>query len=167
MTSISVRLVVRGDGEDGVSMSAAGPITGDRLNRCRHADERETGFIGLQYRLAHRSLLDYLAGSAVLEVDPEVYAKAGDPYQFWETIYGVDPEVLAPVRQHTRDDVLGGHASLFRQVALDEAPEALPLETALSALASARVVFDATRLWQRDMYEHYQLSGGSPAKAAL
>ena len=30
----------------------------------------------------------------------------------------------------------------------------LPLETALSALASARAVFDATRLWQRDMYEH-------------
>jgi hypothetical protein len=31
----------------------------------------------------------------------------------------------------------------------------------------ARAVFDATRLWQRDMYEHYQLGGGSPAKAAL
>jgi hypothetical protein len=43
----------------------------------------------------------------------------------------------------------------------------LPLDTALSALASARAVFDATRLWQRDMYEHYQLGGGSPAKAAL
>lgn len=38
---------------------------------------------------------------------------------------------------------------------------------ALSAVASARAVFDATRLWQRDMYEHYQLSGGSPAKAGL
>jgi hypothetical protein len=63
--------------------------------------------------------------------------------------------------------VLGGHASLFRQVALDTAPEALPLETALSAIASARAVFDATRLWQRDMYEHYQLDGGSPTKAAL
>jgi hypothetical protein len=125
------------------------------------------GFIGLQYRLAHRSLLDYLAGSAVLEVDPDVYATIGDPYQSWETIYGVEPEILAPVRQHIRDDVLGGHASLFRQVALDEAPEALPLETALGALASARAVFDATRLWQRDMYEHYQLGGGSPAKAAL
>ena len=125
------------------------------------------GFIGLQYRLAHRSLLDYLAGSAVLEVDPEVYAKAGDPYQSWETVYGVEPEILAPVRQHIRDDVLGGHASLFRQVALDTAPEALPLETALSAIVSARAVFDATRLWQRDMYEHYQLNGGSPTKAAL
>jgi hypothetical protein len=125
------------------------------------------GFIGLQYRLAHRSLLDYLAGSAVLEVDPEVYAEAGDPYEIWETVYGIDPEILAPVRQHIHDDVLGGHASLFRQVALDDAPETLPLETALSALASARVIFDATRLWQRDMYEHYQLSGGSPVRAAL
>jgi hypothetical protein len=124
-------------------------------------------FIGLQYRLAHQSLLDYLAGSTVLEVDPEVYAKAGDPYQSWETTYDVEPEILAPVRQHIRDDVLGGHASLFREVALDTAPEALPLETALSALTSARAVFDATRLWQRDMYEHYQLNGGSPAKAAL
>lgn len=125
------------------------------------------GFIGLQYRLAHRSLLDYLAGSAVLEVDLETYTRAGDPYQSWETVYGIEPEILAPVRQHIHDDVLGGHASLFRQVALDAAPEALPLETALSAVVSARAVFDATRLWQRDMYEHYQLSGGSPAKAAL
>jgi hypothetical protein len=125
------------------------------------------GFIGIQYRLAHRSLLDYLAGSAVLEVDPEVYARTGDPYQLWETAYGIAQEILAPVRQHIRDDVLGGHASLFRQIALDAAPEALPLGTAVSALASARAVFDATRLWQRDMYEHYQLGGGSPAKAAL
>jgi hypothetical protein len=125
------------------------------------------GFIGLQYRLAHRSLLDYLAGSAVLEVDPEVYAHAGDPYQLWESVYHIAPEILAPVRQHIRDDVLGGHASLFRQVAGDAAPNALPLGTALSALASARAVFDATWLWQRDMYEHYQLGGGSPTKAAL
>jgi len=125
------------------------------------------GFIGLQYRLAHKSLLDYLAGSAVLEVDPEVYAHAGDPYQLWESIYDIGPEILAPVRQHIRDDVLGGHASLFRQVADDAAPNALPLRTALSALASARAVFDATWLWQRDMYEHYQLGGGSPTKAAL
>jgi len=62
---------------------------------------------------------------------------------------------------------LGAHASLFRQVAFDAAPESLSLGTALSALTSARAVFDATRLWQRDMYEHYQLGGGSPAKAAL
>ena len=125
------------------------------------------GFIGLQYRLAHKSLLDYLAGSAVLEVDPEVYALAGDPYQVWESIYGIRPEILAPVRQHIRDDVLGGHASLFRQIALDTAPQTLTLVTALSVVASARAVFDATRLWQRDMYEHYQLGGGSPARAAL
>jgi hypothetical protein len=125
------------------------------------------GFIGLQYRLAHRSLLDYLAGSAVLEVDPEVYVRAGDPYQLWESVYGIAPEILAPVRQHIRDDVLGGHASLFRQVALDAAPHTLPHGTALSTLAAAWAVFDATRLWQRDMYEHYQLGGGSPARAAL
>lgn len=125
------------------------------------------GFIGLQYRLAHQSLLDYFAGSAVLEVDPEVYERAGDPYQLWESVYGIGPEILAPVRQHIRDDVVGGHASLFRQVALDAAPQSLPLRTALSALASARAVFDATRLWQRDMYEHYQLGGGSPVRSAL
>jgi hypothetical protein len=106
----------------------------------------EERFIGLQYRLAHKSLLDYLAGSAVLEVDPEVYARAGDPYQLWESVYDIGPEILAPVRQHIRDDVLGGHASLFRQVADDAAPNALPLRTALSALASARAVFDATWL---------------------
>ena len=67
----------------------------------------------------------------------------------------------------TSATTLGGHASLFRQVADDAAPNALPLRTALSALASARAVFDATWLWQRDMYEHYQLGGGSPTKAAL
>lgn len=125
------------------------------------------GFIGPQYRLAHRALLDYLAGSAVLEVNPGVYETAGDPYQLWETVYGIAPGILPPVRQHIRDDVQEGHASLFREVALDTAPAALPLQTAVSALASARAVFDATRIWQRDMYEHYQLSGGHPAKAAL
>jgi len=50
--------------------------------------------------------------------------------------------------------------NLFRQVALDAAPQPLPLETALSTLASARAVFDATRLWQRDMYEHYSSAAG-------
>jgi hypothetical protein len=123
------------------------------------------GFIGLQYRLAHKSMLDYLAGSAVLEVNPSVYARDGDPYQLWESTYGIEPGILAPVREHIRDDVQAGHASLFRQVALDTA--ALPLEAAVSALTSARAVFEATRLWQRDMYEHYQLSGGRPAQSAL
>jgi hypothetical protein len=84
-------------------------------------------FIGLQYRLAHMSLLDYLAGSAVLEVDPSVYARQGDPYQHWETAYGIAPEILAPVREHIRDDVQSGHASLFRRVALDTAPQPCPL----------------------------------------
>lgn len=124
-------------------------------------------FIGLQYRLAHKSPLDYLAGSAVLEVDPSVYARQGDPYQLWESAYGIAPEILAPVREHIRDDVQAGHASLFRHFALDAAPAALPLETAVSALTSARAIFQATRLWQRDMYEHYQLSGGHPAQSAL
>jgi len=126
-----------------------------------------TGFISLQYRLAHKSLLDYLAGSAVLEVDPSAYRHQGDPYRPWESTYGIAPHILAPVREHIRDDVQAGHASLFRQIAEDAAPAALPLETALSVLASARAVFQATRLWQRDMYEHYQLSGGRPARSAL
>jgi hypothetical protein len=124
-------------------------------------------FIGLQYRLAHRSQLDYLAGSMVLEVDPAVYWRTGDPYQLWESIYGISPEVLVPVREHIRDDVLSGHASLFRLVALDTAPVRLSLGVALSALASAQTVFEATRLWQRDMYEHYQVGAGVPAKAVL
>ena len=126
-----------------------------------------SAFVGLQYRLSHRSLLDYLAGSAALEVDPEVFARIGDPYQVWEQVYGVSAEILAPIRQHIRDDVLGGHASLFRQVAADAYPESVPMETAVSALVSARTVFNATRLWQRDMYEHYQLGGGTPVSAGL
>lgn len=124
-------------------------------------------FIGLQYRLAHTSLLDYLAGSAVLEVDPRVYEVRGDPYQPWESIYGIGPDILVPVRQHIRDDVLAGHASLFREVALDTAPVALPLGSAVSALASARAVFEGTRLWQREMYEHYQVGGGQAVRAGL
>jgi hypothetical protein len=124
-------------------------------------------FIGLQYRLAHKSLLDYLAGSAVLEVNPSVYARQGDPYQLWEAAYGIAPEILAPVREHIRDDVQAGHASLFRHLALDAAPATLPLATAVSALTSARAIFQATRLWQRDIYEHYQLSAGRPARSAL
>lgn len=125
------------------------------------------GFIGLQYRLAHRGLLDYLAGSVVLEVDPKVYAVQGDPYQRWAEVYGIDPDVLAPVREHIRDDVTGGHASLFRAVAEDACPSLLSLAAAVSALESARQVFDQIRLWQRDMYEHYQLADGCPGKAAL
>jgi pyrroloquinoline quinone (PQQ) biosynthesis protein C len=124
-------------------------------------------FIALQYRLAHLSILDYLAGSATLEVEPQVYEREGDPYHPWEAIYGVEPEVLAPVRQHIRDDVESGHSQLFRAVALEAAPAALPLETATSALLSARTVFQATRLWQRDTYEHYQLSGGNLGRTSL
>ena len=131
------------------------------------AHQHQVRWTGPAKRLAHQSLLDYLAGSAVLEVDPEMYARVGDPYQLWESVYGIAPEILEPVRQHIRDDVLGDHASLFRQVALDAAPRALPLGAALSALASARAVFDATRLWQRDTYDHYQLGGWPPARAAL
>jgi hypothetical protein len=80
------------------------------------------GFISLQYRLAHKSLLDYLAGSAVLEVDPGVYQHQGDPYQPRASTYGIAPHILAPVREHIRDDVQAEHASLFRQIAEDAAP---------------------------------------------
>lgn len=124
-------------------------------------------FIALQYRLAHQSILDYLAGSATLEVDPGVYEQEGDPYQPWEAIYGIDPEILAPVRQHIRDDVASGHSQLFRTAALEAAPDALPLDAATSALLSARTVFQATRLWQRDIYEHYQLGGGNLGRTSL
>jgi hypothetical protein len=68
--------------------------------------------------------------------------------------------------QIARNKVGGARAGVCHD-RLRVAPHALPLGTALSALASARAVFDATRLWQRDMYEHYHLGGGSPAKAAL
>ncbi len=124
-------------------------------------------FIALQYRLAHLSILDYLAGSATLEVDPDVYAHEGDPYARWETIYSIDPQILAPVRQHIRDDVESGHSQLFRTAALASAPSTLPLDVASSVLLSARTVFEATRLWQREMYEHYHLGGGCPGRAGL
>lgn len=124
-------------------------------------------FIALQYRLAHQSILDYLAGSATLEVDPGVYEHEGDPYQPWEASYGIDPQILAPVRQHIRDDVASGHSQLFPVAALEAAPAQLPLGVAASALLSARTVFQATRLWQRDIYEHYQLGGGNLGSASL
>lgn len=124
-------------------------------------------FIAMQYRLAHLSLLDYLAGSAVLEVDPEVYARQGDPYERWETAYGLDPPILAPVHEHIRDDVTGDHAQLFRAVASACGHIMLPTDTAAGLLRSARTVFEATRLWQREMYEHYFVRGDGPAKAGL
>ncbi|MGH3431169.1 MAG: hypothetical protein ACRD3Q_13530 [Terriglobales bacterium] len=122
-------------------------------------------FIALQYRLAHLSVLDYLAGSATLEVDPEVYAQVGDPYEQWERTYDINPAILAPVREHIRDDVAGDHAQLFRAAA--SAHSMLPVDVASSALLSARTVFEATRLWQREMFEHYYVRGGSPRKAGL
>lgn len=124
-------------------------------------------FIALQYRLAHQSILDYLAGSATLEVDPRVYEQEGDPYQPWEALYGIDPQILAPVRQHIRDDVASGHSQLFRVAALEAAPDALPLGTATSTLLSAWTVFQASRLWQRDIYEYYQLGGGNLGRMSL
>jgi len=48
-------------------------------------------FIALQHRLAHVSVLDYLAGSATLEVDPEVFSRIGDPHAPWEKTYDLDP----------------------------------------------------------------------------
>ena len=42
-------------------------------------------FIALQYRLAHLSILDYLAGSATLEVVAEAYARDSDPYAQWDS----------------------------------------------------------------------------------
>ena len=106
-------------------------------------------------------------GRRSLEVDPEVYAHAGDPYQLWESVYAIAPEILAPVRQHIRDDVLGGHASLFAR-----SPTTRPRTRCRWGPRSAcwpqrGRCSSATRLWQRDMYEHYQLGGGSPAKEAL
>jgi pyrroloquinoline quinone (PQQ) biosynthesis protein C len=124
-------------------------------------------FIALQYRLAHLSILDYLAGSAALEVDPQVYERQGDPYQDWAATYRVDPEIFAPIRQHIRDDVESDHAQLFRAAALASAPGTLPMEVAISTLLSARAVFEATRLWQREMYEYYQLRASTPGRAAL
>lgn len=113
------------------------------------------------------SILDYLAGSATLEVDRQVYERQGDPYQDWAVTYGIDPEILVPIRQHIRDDVESGHAQLFRAAALASAPSTLPMEVAISTLLSARTVFEATRLWQREMYEYYQLRTGTPGRAAL
>ncbi len=124
-------------------------------------------FIALQYRLAHLSVLDYLAGSAVLEVDPGVYARQGDPYEPWETAYGLDPEILAPVREHIREDVDGGHAQLFRTVASGSGLTCLATGTAVRVFQSARTVFEASRLWQRGIYEHYYMQGRAPMMARL
>jgi len=104
---------------------------------------------------------------AVLEVDPQVYERQGDPYQDWAATYRVDPEIFAPIRQHIRDDVESDHAQLFRAAALASAPGTLPMEVAISTLLSARTVFEATRLWQREMYEYYQLRASTPGRAAL
>lgn len=107
-------------------------------------------FIALQHRLAHVSVLDYLAGSATLEVDPDVYSRVGDPYAPWEETYGIDPEILAPVREHIRADVDGGHSHLFRLAALATGQARLPLAVARSAFTAAWTVFEATRVWQRE-----------------
>jgi hypothetical protein len=75
-------------------------------------------FIALQHRMAHLSILDYLAGSACLEVDPKIYAVAGDPYALWEDVYKIVPKILAPIREHIREDVASGHSQLFRTAAI-------------------------------------------------
>lgn len=119
-------------------------------------------FISLQEHLAHRSILDYLAGSAVLEVDPGVYHEVGDPYESWARVYKLDEEILEPVRAHIRTDVLEGHFGLFREAALASG-STIPLVAASSAMLAARHVFAGTRTWQRSIFEHYQVeSKGFP-----
>jgi hypothetical protein len=118
-------------------------------------------FIALQHRLAHVSVLDYLAGSATLEVDPDVFSRVGDPYAPWEKTYDLDPAILAPVREHIQADVDSEHSHLFRLAALATGYVRLPLAVARSAFTSARTVFEATRVWQREMFEHYYMGGGS------
>jgi hypothetical protein len=117
-------------------------------------------FIALQHRLAHVSALDYLAGSATLEVDPDLFSRVGDPYAPWEETYGIAPEVLAPIREHIRADVDSGHSRLFREAALASGHVRLPLAVARSSFASARTVFEATRVWQREMSEYYYIDSG-------
>lgn len=107
--------------------------------------------------MAHLSILDYLAGSACLEVDPKIYAVAGDPYALWEDVYKIAPKILAPIREHIREDVASGHSQFFRTAAIATDDSSLPLDMVKSVFYSARTVFEATRIWQREMYEHYFL----------
>lgn len=123
-------------------------------------------FIALGHRLAQLSVLDYFAGSATLEIDPEIFGQIGDPYEAWEKLYAIDPSVLAPIRKHIRDDVLAGHSELFRTMATAEGV-ILSVGVARSAFQSARTVFEATRLWQRDIFEHYHLLGAGPCMTAF
>jgi hypothetical protein len=74
--------------------------------------------------------------------------------------YDIAPEILVPVREHIRADVDSGHSRLFRRAALALGPVRLPLAAARSAFVSVRTVFEATRVWQREMFEHYHMGGG-------
>ena len=115
--------------------------------------------------VAQEGPLVYMAASAVLEVNAEVYHRVGDPYERWADIYGYDPEITAPISRHLREDVEAGHGHAL----LDAAGlmGTVPLWLARRLYEAAWETFVAQHLWQRGMFEHYQRRSLNPRTAPL
>lgn len=119
------------------------PLTGTRL------------FIDSRRSLGLAGPLHYLSGTTITEIHPEVYSRMGSPYDTWITNYGISEEILRPINRHIKDDIESNHGSLFERV-INEYDE-IPLNVASSLVQATKYTFEALRIWQRDMYEFYQL----------
>ena len=128
------------------------PLTGTRL------------FIDCQRSTALAGVLIYSAGTTITELHPSVFKRMGGPYDRWVELYQIPPNVLAPLNSHLKEDVDGDHGGLLQRVL--EPYGSISLGTAARLLLTARHVFDSMRIWQSEMYRHYQLAGSGPLSAA-
>lgn len=117
-------------------------------------------FIDHQRSLGIAGPLHYCAGTVITEIHPEIYERLGGPYDAWQKIYGIDPGILEPINSHVRADVDAGHGSLFATIL--ECYGTISIEMAEKLLISARYTFEAMRIWQREMFEHYHIQAKKP-----
>jgi hypothetical protein len=140
-------------------------ISGQQLDTVESRPATEA-MIAMHDRLARESLLDYLAGAAVLELDREVLLlTVGDPDEGWAARYDIHPHVLAPIQHRLTEHVAAGSWRVFQEGAWTLGGS-ISLTDAVSAERSAFGVSQGLRRWRRSTVERYRChSDDLPAHA--
>lgn len=121
-------------------------------------------FIDHQRSVASLGVEFYAASTCVTEINPSVHAKLGGPYDKWTELYPIPPDVAHLLNRHVAGDVDADHGLLVEEVL---APfELLSADMATRLLRSMRTTFEAMWVWQRNMYEHYELGVALPSTSS-
>jgi hypothetical protein len=133
--------------------------------------DKRTPLIGTQLFIDHQRSVAalgvefYAASTCVTEVNPALYARLGGPYDHWAELYSIPSDVTDLLNRHLADDLDGDHGMLVNKVL---APfEVFSAETAARLVRSMRATFEAMWMWQRNMYEHYELRAPLPATTSV